>query len=164
MSATAPVTETSIYELPIMESKTQSVDDEVLGTLKWDEQLNWYVGEVQLTPKKQIRVNIDVGTDGAGLIAAIERARQAYKRIQAQEYKLRLAATDALLDLHNDTWNDGDKIGPEIFMGRMDLETISLYADGTAELYYNDGDLFWGHTILVSVDEQGGFEDASIAG
>ncbi|WP_363251990.1 DUF2262 domain-containing protein [Ruminococcus sp.] len=31
-------------------------------------------------------------------------------------------------------------------------------------LYYNDGDMFWGHSIEISVDADGTVSDANIAG
>jgi hypothetical protein len=46
----------------------------------------------------------------------------------------------------------------------MSLESIVIYPSGGAEIYYGDGDLFWGHTILVGLTEDLSFRDATIAG
>lgn len=43
------------------------------------------------------------------------------------------------------------------------LEAIAFYFDASAQLYYNDGDL-WGHTIVGSINVDGSFEGAQIAG
>jgi hypothetical protein len=66
--------------------------------------------------------------------------------------------------LHNDTWNEGDEIDAATFKSRMSLESIVIYPSGGAEIYYGDGDLFWGHTILVGLTEDLSFRDATIAG
>ena len=52
----------------------------------------------------------------------------------------------------------------EGFRAAVRLRTVSVFEDGSAEFYFADGDLFWGHTILVGMNKEGGFEGATIAG
>ncbi len=47
---------------------------------------------------------------------------------------------------------------------RFVLESVSLFPDGAAELAFGDGGAFSGHLVLVSVAEDGSFEDADLAG
>ncbi len=49
-------------------------------------------------------------------------------------------------------------------MSRISLESLHAYPDGEFEVYCHDGDLFWGHVIIVSGNINGTFQDAHIAG
>lgn len=44
----------------------------------------------------------------------------------------------------------------------MTIETIVVEYDGDT-YYFNDGDLFWGHTIIVHIHDDG-TRDAEVAG
>lgn len=50
------------------------------------------------------------------------------------------------------------------FISRISLESLHAYPDGEFEVYCHDGDLFWGHVIIVSGNINGTFHDAHIAG
>jgi hypothetical protein len=47
---------------------------------------------------------------------------------------------------------------------RLELEACEIAADGQATLYFGDGGLFGGHSVVVYLDDQGGFVDAKLAG
>ena len=49
-------------------------------------------------------------------------------------------------------------------MRRLTLESIDLYPDGTAEIYFADDDMFGGHVIIISMAESGELTDVSVAG
>ncbi len=138
------------------------VVDDVLGTLTWDETYQWYQGKLEVAPGfwTELRLLPDDKTRQADLA----RARQAAQHLQRQEVALREAAADALLPRHNDVWNDGSPIDRETFVGRMTLEGLTVYGDGSAALDYNDGDLFWGHNIVVSLHENDTVQSVGIEG
>jgi hypothetical protein len=138
------------------------LQDEFFGTLQWDERVNWY--ETKMTFPDGLRVSVSIPVEGEPAPTAIRRARSVFPTIQSREPEYREAATTQLLDLHNDTWNEGDEIDAATFKSRMSLESIVIYPSGGAEIYYGDGDLFWGHTILVGLTEDLSFRDATIAG
>ncbi|MBE9084181.1 DUF2262 domain-containing protein [Tolypothrix sp. LEGE 11397] len=46
----------------------------------------------------------------------------------------------------------------------MKLASVHINTDGSADLFYDDGELFGGHKIIVSIDCNGVCEDAQIAG
>jgi hypothetical protein len=84
------------------------------------------------------------------------------------EWNMRIeeCAVEELLDLRNDTWRqDGE---PELtavqFVARMALTDISITSEGEFEFWYDDGELFWDHAIMVSGDLQNGPTDAGIHG
>lgn len=61
-------------------------------------------------------------------------------------------------------WNEGEIISKDEFKKRINIQGILIFCEGNAELYYDDGDLFWGHTIVVDVDENGLYQEAQIYG
>jgi hypothetical protein len=46
----------------------------------------------------------------------------------------------------------------------MKLSSISVYPDGDFDLFFDDGDMFWGHSIIVTGNINGEFSSAEIAG
>lgn len=139
-----------------------AIDDEVLGRLVWEPALERWEGEIELPPGHEIHVSFT----GAAAEAeeGLARARRAYEFIGPSQEHLRRAAARRLLDVYNDEWNEGDEIGEDGFIARMTLEAISFFASGDAEVFYDDGGLFRGHTVLVSIGSGGEITDADIAG
>lgn len=81
-------------------------------------------------------------------------------------------AAEKLLDLGNnwcfDAWEGEEKefvpMTAEDFMARIRLTSISLSEDESFSLWYDDGDIFWGHAIEVDGNKAEGFTNASIQG
>lgn len=83
--------------------------------------------------------------------------------------KVRKYASEELVNLANDWLQDNDEaeideITKEMFVNFMKLDSISVSPDGDFEIYFFDGDMFWGHTIIVSGNVNGDFYSAEIAG
>ncbi len=75
-------------------------------------------------------------------------------------------AVSKLLPLKNDVWIDEDNLplSADEFRDSIRLTSIHLYHDGLITCYFDDGDLFWGHVIVVSGNTAGGPQEAEIAG
>jgi len=75
-------------------------------------------------------------------------------------------AVKQLLQLKNKTWlEEGEsELTAAEFVARMTLTSISIESDGEFSFWYDDGDLFWGHVIMVSGDMKDGPTDAGIHG
>ncbi|MBW4438951.1 MAG: DUF2262 domain-containing protein [Pleurocapsa minor GSE-CHR-MK-17-07R] len=75
-------------------------------------------------------------------------------------------AVQELLQLKNNVWLDEDEapLTPQDFVARMKLVTISIDGGDSLGFWHDDGDLFWGHTILISGSLHDGPTDAEIAG
>jgi len=71
-----------------------------------------------------------------------------------------------MLELKNSTWlDDGEKpLSEENFKQRIELETITFFEDGSYELYFKDGDIFFGHVIIASMDKENKVERVYMAG
>ncbi len=87
---------------------------------------------------------------------------------QQADWKERIEghAVKTLLVLKNESWLDeGEKpVTAERFRARMTLEAIHILPDGDFEFWYDDGNLFRGHAIMVSGNVSGELSDAGIHG
>lgn len=91
----------------------------------------------------------------------------AEQQLQARFWEPMLVAmTDQLLALKNDAWLDEEEeeLSKEEFQQRVTLSGLAFYADGSAAIYCDDDDLFFGHTIEISVDKDGKYHTAHLAG
>ena len=71
-----------------------------------------------------------------------------------------------LLSLKNETWleEDEEPLTKERFAEIITLKSIAAYSDGSLTLYFDDNDIFWGHSIVVYVRKNHVLYDANIAG
>ena len=98
----------------------------------------------------------------------LEPIRPLFERVIALEAQARQAAADALLQGYNEGWADDDE-GPGVldhdgFMALMRLGTVTVEADGSATYWFDDGEMFAGHVIMVDLDATGTCTNATIAG
>src|SRR3954467_7230172 len=95
-----------------------------------------------------------------------EAARTLWAQQGDWNRRIRELATRELLDLKNSNWlaEDEPVITADDFTDRMRLESISVNGDGSFEFFHDDGDLFWGHTIIVGGNLRDGPTSAQIAG
>ncbi len=145
------------------------IHDEILGTLTWNNSLDWWEGQAELSPGRLVRISLSVddekaGDEVAGEATDREPARRALVRLQEHEPEARIAAADELLEIYNTEWNDVAPLDEDEFTARLTLNDVSLSFNGSAELFYDDGGLFGGHAVLVTMAANGNFTDADIAG
>lgn len=137
------------------------LNDDVLGALVWNDRTDAWECSPQLASGHRVEISLIPLT--SDLTPIINRARSFVQRFSEEDARLRKAAAQTLLDTHNESWNDGDKIGEETFTRRMWLNGVFFW-DDRAEAYYFDGGLFGGHMIVVPCNDDGTIEDAYIAG
>jgi hypothetical protein len=139
------------------------IEDPVLGRLTWDDNFDWWEAQIELKPGLTIDAHVELGS-AQDDVAAVAAGREFIRWLRQHEPAARRFAAAELLDTHNDCWNDGKPISARTFAGRMTLESVGITPGGGASLYYHDGDLFWGHCIIVTVGKDREFSDATIAG
>jgi hypothetical protein len=144
--------------------KYPDINHSNLGLLKYYDEYDWYAGKLNSQGLSiDISIHIDkknkIGTVLAKIDPFIDRVETYIET--AKDY-----AVEQLLGIKNDTWLDEDEeaVTPERFKSLMSLESIVIYPDGAVEFYHHDGDLFWGHCILVRMDEQHKFISAETSG
>ncbi len=140
-----------------------TLTDAVLGELTYNEHLAWYQGQVTRAPLGSFTVALS--TESAAEVATMLRdAGQWVRDIVAIDRRARAYAAGALLDLYNDEWREEAVLSPADFSQRLTLESVTFYPDGSVEVFYDDGDLFWGHVVIVSAERGPRFTGADIAG
>ena len=149
---------------PIPRRSRSHATHPVLGELTFDANLDWWqtrmeVGGVEL----RVDISVDPSVDPE---PAFDAAADVVARIDPAA--LAAYAASKLLDLHNDTWRD-DEDGPPIdaatFAARLTPVSLSIELDGAgAMLWFDDGDLFYGHVVHVELDAQLQPVDASFSG
>jgi hypothetical protein len=127
------------------------MDDGYSGTALWNgAAIALYVGEIG---------------DG-GLAASLAAARQILRDQGEWQAALERRAVADLLELKNEVWLE-EKEQPVTagqFVARMTPESLGVYPDGAFEFMFGDGDLFWGHAIIVAGSLAEGATDADICG
>ncbi len=86
--------------------------------------------------------------------------------------KALLAMEPEMLELKNDVWTGEDEetgeeeapITSAVFRQRVSVNTIIFYDDFSTAIYCDDDNLFFGHSIEISVDQKGNYKGASLAG
>lgn len=138
--------------------------DPVFGTCTLDRALDWFEAK-GLWLGQEVGVHLSTGdTDALPELLAHAHALWA-DQAQWQERLLETAVRD-LLALKNDNWLDDDEkpLDAARFTPRMKLQSVTFYEDGEFEFCFDDGELFWGHAIMIDGSLGGGPESASIAG
>ena len=85
--------------------------------------------------------------------------------LESNKQSARVFCASTLLSLKNETWlEEGEApMTNEKFVETIELDGILAFSDGSFSLYFDDNDIFWGHAIVVEVEE-GKLLDATLAG
>lgn len=151
------------YEMPV------TIENE-LGIFALDREFSWFEGEVD---KNGISVLVYMETDeedGDTAETAMRTAAAFFTDFEKQDKKYRAFAAGQLTGLANDWLEEDDsedkpdEITKDVFTERIEISEITFCSDGEMTLYYSDDDMFWGHSIEVTVDASGEPESANIVG
>jgi hypothetical protein len=148
---------------PEQPSGKKPIEDAVLGRLTWDGRFNEWGARFAVTPGLLVEVCLTPAGDEADDVT-VARGRDFVHWLRQNEPAARRFAAAELLDVFNGAWNDGEPLSAQAFADRITLGTAGVTPDGGAVLYYEDGDLFAGHCVIVSVSEVRAFTHAAIAG
>jgi hypothetical protein len=136
-----------------------------LGKLRYQQEYDWYEGKIEVHGSE---VSIQLLTNERGQVnSALERIASFVSELERYAQLAKEHAAQGLLQIKNETWiedEDEEPLTIEQFQQRMTLESISIDSAGEVSFYHNDGDLFWGHCILVTMDRENNFVGAEIAG
>lgn len=141
-----------------------------LGIFELDREFSWFEGEVD---KKGICILVYMETDeenGNTAETAMRTAKAFFADFEEQDKKYRLFAAGQLTGLAND-WleedsseDEPDEITKDMFAERIEINEITFCSSGELTLYYGDDDMFWGHSIEITVNTSGEPESANMAG
>lgn len=142
-----------------------------LGTpdaLHYEEGSGCYTGKVELGGVP-VTLRLYPGEED-DLEPALQRARELLAGFSDYSRPAEAYAVQELLPLKNEHWLEdlGDDeeppLTPEQFTSRMTLDALVFYAEGDVTFYYDDGDMFYGHTIELMMDAGDNFIHADIPG
>ena len=131
-----------------------------LGTFELDRDYDEYRGETDwLGEKISVYLDVEEGkTDAERALRQLERICADPARFDA-DVRAYIAADETLWD-----WLEDGEYEREGFEQRIGLPSLMIGADGEAGVWFNGGDPFGGHSIVVSVDENGAFTGIDLVG
>lgn len=150
------------YQHPVV------LKDEQSGTFVLDREMNWFSSTLDWLDK-ECSVSLECDEeDGETVNLALAHFQNIYTHVQEWDGKLRKFASEKLTELANDWLEDSDEdideITQETFIQRIFMSEFIIDKDSYYTAYYNDGDMFWGHVILIEGHISDGMKDADIAG
>jgi hypothetical protein len=155
------VTRSVAQFLAIIGRKCMKRIDEQLGELTYDPDIGWWEGRVTLTAGSSFVLYVH--TPGRDDSSITEGVKIAFEKMRISEQVAREFAASKLLSVHNDTWNEGEKIDASEFVRRLVPATIQIWPNGNAEISFGDDNLFWGHEVGVRY-RGGRFTEAVVQG
>lgn len=143
-------------------------DDPLFGTFVLDRRLDWLVAPTSWSgaPVELVLTLDDPDAGPEVRDALLADARALWADPVAWTRRVHAHAVAELLPLKNDAWLDEGE-GPldaSAFLARMKLRSIHVGPEGRFEFWHDDGDLFFGHSILISGTIKEGPTDADIPG
>ena len=141
-----------------------SFEDSQFGIFHLDRLVNWFEGETNWG-SQPVRLCLSV-EDDLDFKGALKVAQTLWNTQADWNQKVYDCGITKLLAVKNDFWlqNGEEKITAEEFRIRMTLESITVSPYGGIEFWFDDGDLFWGHTIMIEGSISEGPTDARFEG
>lgn len=165
-----PLSEDSAYNAVIEElGRTIEISTQTFGMLTFDRSDEIFYGEMDWN-EDPVEL-LFYPAEGHDIARGLEAAETIWKSIAGWDGQAKQRAALELLEIKNENWLGEDEDGEDEealtaadFMDRMTLESISFLPDGDFTFHYDDGDLFWGHSIQVSGSLEKGITDALFQG
>jgi hypothetical protein len=152
-----------MQELEVMARNPAPAHDLAMGRFVRDDQLGWIEAEINWmgqNVKATIEAQLDIDIADQEQLLALLMDRQADWHAHAQT-----AIIAGLYELWRDGWRQDDAMLTELeFVRRMTIEAIAMQRGGSFHFWFNDGDLFWGHSVLVCGTFDGGFAPGQMHG
>lgn len=147
----------------LTEPVTLTIDG--FGTFIYDRRAGWYSGTVRWLGR-EIRLNLLSEGDEQALEESIAVARALWSDAERWAARVETFAVAELLSLKNESWlePDDEPLTREQFLERMSLESITVDPEENIDFWHHDGDLFWGHSIVVYANLTDGPVDTDIPG
>jgi hypothetical protein len=144
--------------------KPKTFEAAPFGTFELDRRLGWFAADVEWVGG-EIELNLKT-EDPVESESCLKIAQELWSQAVNWNSRINDYAVQELLSLKNDAWlgEEETEFSPQQFISKLTLQSISIDPGGEFEFWYDDGDLFWGHSILVSGDIERGPTDAGIHG
>lgn len=153
--------------------KEVSINSKIFGKLILDKGIEHYETENDVEwCGDNIKISLNSGNDNAEELLAI--AEEFYKNRQEWNKKIREFAAHEMTELAND-WLESEydedeenetvhEITEKDFAERILTCDISFDSNGDFSVFYDDDNMFWGHTVIVQGNVKTGLESAEMFG
>ena len=144
------------------------IHDPQFGTFKAHPRIaRWHRGEIDWLGHP-IGITLDLRDNASeeGLQACLDQLRRMTENARPWTQSALEKAAERLYPTWVEAdWSGDDPVLPvETWRERLSLKVISLTPAGDIEFEFDDGDLFWGHWVVVDADFDGTFLDARMEG
>ena len=130
-----------------------------------------YTGEVTYEDRN---IAFDIERDADDIEEAINLAVEIIAALSKYDIESKSIISKDLLETYNSGWNEYDesqedgsfktvikpKLSAKEFESQFTLKTVNISGSSCVELWYEENDLFWGHSVFVSTFEGVDFSDA----
>ena len=140
--------------------------DEVLGEFELDRVVKFFEKEISWAGEEGT-LYFDWDEDENIMKSALETASILFKEQDEWMTKIKVFAAKELVELANDWLQDDDEnavISKEMFKDYLEFDSMTVYPNGEFEIFFFDGDMFLGHSIIVDGNIDGNLTSADIAG
>ena len=135
-----------------------------LGEFHLNRKNSWFEGSVDWLGQP-CSVLLDVEEWDTNPVLPLQKLEELLTDLKTFDRQVREFAADELWENAADWCDEGEELSREDFLRRMgSIPDITVDTDGSMELYYDDGEMFAGHVIIVDVDADGSLSSAYIAG
>jgi hypothetical protein len=145
-----------------MKKQPDIINDAELGSLKWNDELKMWEGQIKLTSEKPFQLFIFSRNNPERLIET--ESRIAIQRIKKCEQDCRKHILDHMLEIYNEYWSEGETITEKDLDSRISPDCVTINEDGYAEVNFDDGGLLLGHLINVRFRANGDFQEVGLQG
>lgn len=157
----------TIIAPPPVTAVYKTLESEILGTFKFDKKLEYYRTKYKIG-KRNINITIDLTYPDE----LKKNLKKVEKLMSGKFYEKALQKmAKPMVKLKNDTWleeyDDGQEEQPittDELLKRIRITDIAFDDECEAEIYCDDDDIFGGHSILISTNTRGTYQDATLAG
>ena len=139
-----------------------SIQDELLGELKRNPETGAWQADWEFAPGHS--VDVIIHHDGE-LDAVPERVKQFLLTLGEKDESIRREFARKLIQLCNEDWNPDEQLTEDEFAGRIKLQGVVVHSgDEDAELFYDDDDIFAGHSVSAFMNADGRISEPNLAG
>lgn len=138
--------------------------DARFGELTLDRRFNWFRGTTNWVGEP---VTIHVDCDDADSIqAALANAHELWSESEVWNKRIKDRIERDLLSLKNENWLDEDEqpLSKAEFEEKLTLDCITVRADGSFNVSYDDGNMFLSHAVVVNGSLREGVTSANLFG
>jgi hypothetical protein len=143
----------------------QIIYDESLGEFKKEPDINAWNGKWQTNDNYSVDISISPQGEAKN---SIKFVKPFLHHFEQNEIKLKKNLAEKLIKLCNEDWNVENPLTETELAQRISLQGINISVNEenqvSAEVFYNDDDIFWGHGISFFMESNGQISEPNLAG